>query len=191
MALVVALAPLVALAGGKERIAAEGTIGDQWMLADGVSLAAAEYPPHYLSTKADVCMAIGYRIAPDGKTSDFMVLDQWNSVDEQHEPLAGFWQAFASAGAGALAEWRFKPRPEVNDPVPTMTVATLTFAANPAADIAQLRGECRIKDLARSIKKARSARTADGNMLKQEQENRMIRQERARTEADLRRANGG
>ncbi|MCB1561044.1 MAG: hypothetical protein KDI75_08130 [Xanthomonadales bacterium] len=185
-----------AIAGGGERFAAEGTIGDKWMAGDGASFEAAGYPAHYLSTAANVCMAIAYRIGEDGSTSDFLVLDQWNSVSEDKEPVVGFWQAFASAGAGALSNWRFKPRPEVTDPVPTVTVATLTFGAQANVDVHELRSHCRVENLAASIEHARSevatrsARREDG-ILRQGQENRYRREQRDTANAINRAVNGG
>ena len=61
------------------RVANEGTIGDKWALADGATLATPAYPPAMAARGDDVCLALGYLINPDGSTSDFAVLRQWNS----------------------------------------------------------------------------------------------------------------
>lgn len=136
----------------KERIANEGTIGDKWMLADGSTLATAQYPAHMASRGDNVCIALGYKIGKDGTTSDFSVLKQWNSESGEKEPTDGFWQAFAQAGADAVSQWRFKPRPGVAHPEPTRTVATVGFNGKQGVDAAQLRGHCQIGDLAAHLK---------------------------------------
>jgi hypothetical protein len=149
----VALGALMALSVARagERppiIANEGAIRDKWMLAPGAKIANAEYPPQFAADGADVCLALGYLIKADGSTSDFQVLKQWNSVNAESEPTEGFWQAFAQAGANALAQWRFQARPEVESPVPTWTVATLAFQAGAPTPPAELRAHCAIPDLA-------------------------------------------
>ena len=194
LALMVASAATVA--GERERFAAEGTIGDKWAAAEGARFDAAGYPEHYLSTAADVCIAIAYRIDTDGSTSDFMVLDQWNSVSDTKEPVVGFWESFASAGAGALSKWRFQAKPEVFDPVPTVTVATLTFAAHQDVDIHELRAHCRVENLQASVERAREAATSgmarrEDGILRQGQENRYRREQRDTANAINRALNGG
>lgn len=143
----------VAHAGDRVRIVNEGGIRDQWMLADGVKLVAPGYPAAFAERGDNVCMALGYAIQPDGTTSDFTVLKSWGSSAGKKEPQAGFWDAFAQASAGALSQWRFKPRPEVTKPQPTFTVATLHFMGRQAADVTELRSHCRVDDLAALLKK--------------------------------------
>ena len=63
-------------------IANEGGIRDKWMLADGVPLAAPGYPAEFAPALRNVCIALGYRNNPDGTTSDFQVVKQWNSAAE-------------------------------------------------------------------------------------------------------------
>lgn len=135
-------------AADRVRIVNEGGIRDEWMLADGVKLAAPGYPAAFAERGENVCVALGYAIRPDGTTSDFTLLRQWSSGSGEQEPEAGFWDAFAQAGAGALSQWRFKPRPEVVKPKPTFTVATLHFMGRQAGDVSELRSHCRVDDLA-------------------------------------------
>jgi hypothetical protein len=139
-----------------ERIANEGTIGDKWMLDDGVKLATPEYPAAFADEGADVCVAIGYRIRPDGTTGDMAVLKQWNSEKGEAEPQAGFWQAFAESGASALGQWRFKPRPEVGSPRPTYTVATMSFKGSKGSSDPNFSSHCRITDLAAVVQQRKS-----------------------------------
>jgi hypothetical protein len=158
-----------AFAAGEDRIANEGTIGDKWMLADGTTLALAAYPAALASRGDDVCIALGYRIREDGTTSDFAVLKQWNSATKEDEPAEGYWQAFAQAGADAVAQWRFKPRPEVTIPRATYTVATIAFtgAHSQAGDF---KNHCRISDLAALIQDRKSRNYMKGSVEKRDQE---------------------
>src|SRR5689334_19673500 len=63
-----------ALAADKSRIANEGAIADEWMLAPGAKLAAPGYTKEMKESGDNVCVALGYAINPDGKTSDFTLL---------------------------------------------------------------------------------------------------------------------
>lgn len=142
----------IAYAQVTERVANEGTIGDKWMMAEGATLAPAQYPAHLAARGDNVCIALVYRIGKDGTTSDFSVLKQWNSESGEKEPVDGFYQAFAQAGADAVSQWKFKPRPGVGNPMPTRTVATLGFTGKTQVDGAQLRSHCQAADLAVQLK---------------------------------------
>jgi hypothetical protein len=189
-ALVLALSlSTAALAQEKQRIADEGTIGDKWMLADGATLANAAYPPSLAARGGNACIALGYLIGKDGTTSDFAVLQQWNSESGDKEPVEGYWQAFAQAGADAVSQWRFKSRPGVGVVIPTYTVATLGFQGRQDADPAAVRGHCRIADLAGHLAKVQSDKFNRGGILKQQMEHDRIRQRVQQTEAILKRSN--
>lgn len=135
----------------RPRIVNEGGIKDQWTLAEGVPLAAPGYPAHLVEQGDSVCLALGYAIQPDGSTSDFSVVKSWSSGGNQPD---AYWDAFAQASAGAVSQWKFAPRAEVNKPQPTYTVATMQFMGKPAMDGAELRGHCRIEDLAATVAKS-------------------------------------
>lgn len=165
LALALALAwSMTAMAGERERIAKEGTIGDTWMLAGNAPLATARYPAHLASRGANVCIALAYLIDENGDTSDFSVLRQWNSESGEKEPASGFWRAFAQASAAAVSQWKFKPRPEVSRPTPTRTVATLGFSGGRNVDAARLREHCRIDDLAGEIARVEAMRGQSGSI---------------------------
>ncbi len=138
------------------RIANEGGIRDQWMLADGVTLAAPGYPADFAALGDNVCVAVGYRIKPDGSTSDYTLLRSWSSSTGEKEPVAGFWDAFSQASAAALTQWKFKPRPEFGSPRPVDTVATMTFMGKTAEDAAGLRSRCSVQDLRATLQKSRA-----------------------------------
>lgn len=160
----------VAVAADRVRIANEGGIRDQWMLADGIQLAAPGYPAAFAKRGDNVCMAMGYAIKPDGTTSEFAVLKAWTSSTAEREPVAGFWDAFAQASAGALSQWKFKPRPEVANPEPVYTVATMNFIGKQATDAAGLRSHCAVSDLASLVQKLKWDKYQVGNREKNELE---------------------
>lgn len=179
-----------AVAQDKQRIANEGTIGDKWMLADGVQLATATYPASLAPRGGSACIALGYLIGKDGTTSDFAVLKQWNSEAGEDAPVEGYWQAFAQAGADAVSQWRFKARPGVDVVVPTYTVATLGFqGGKQAIDPATLRGHCQIDDLADQLARVKSKQFQRGDTLKQDMEKNRMRQREQQVEEIMRRAN--
>lgn len=143
-------------AADRVRIVNEGGIRDQWMLADGVKLAAPGYPADFVDRGDNVCMAVGYSIKPDGTTADFALLKAWTSSTGDKEPVPGFWNAFTQASAGALSQWKFKPRPEVSAPRATYTVATMNFMGKHATDAGKLREHCAIADLPTFVQEQRS-----------------------------------
>lgn len=176
----VALLAADAAAADRVRIANEGGIRDQWMLADGIQLAAPGYPAAFAERGDNVCIAMGYAIKPDGTTSDFAVLKAWTSSTAEKEPVGGFWEAFGQASAGALSQWKFKPRPEVATPEPVYTVATMNFIGKQATDAAGLRSHCAISDLASHVQKQKWDKYQIGNREKNELERfRRLQENRA------------
>lgn len=153
------------VADSRVRIANEGTIGDKWKLADGTTLATPVYPPQLAGRKADVCIALGYVIAADGTTGSFTVLQQWSSEGEK-EPVEGYWKSFAEAGADALAAWKFQPKPDAGTVIPTTTVATLVFNGGAGVAPAELRGHCKIADLASHLERMKDKRWQRGDINK-------------------------
>lgn len=157
VALCLSIAAITASAADRVRIVNEGGIRDEWMLADGVKLAAPGYPADFVARGDSVCVAMGYSIKPDGTTSDFAVLKAWNSSAAEKEPVAGFWDAFTQSSAHALSQWKFKPRPEVKAPQATYTVATMNFTGKNATDTDRLRGRCAIADLPQFVQQQKSS----------------------------------
>ena len=144
------------------RVANEGAIRDAWAAAPGSKFVAPGYPAAFASRADEVCLALGYRIGPDGKTSEFILLKAWNSASGEHEPVAGFWDAFSQAAAAAVGQWQFAPKAGVDNPRPVDTVATLTFGGT--GDQASLRAHCRIGDLASFLEQAKLQRARRGDM---------------------------
>src|SRR5687768_1609206 len=119
VACVFSLVSIHVVAAEQARIVNEGGIKDQWTLAEGVKLAAPGYPAQFVDRGDSVCLALGYAIQSDGSTSDFSVVKSWSSGGDQPD---AYWDAFAQASAGAVSQWKFAPRPEVNKPQPVYTV---------------------------------------------------------------------
>lgn len=158
-----------AAAGERTRIVNEGGIRDEWMLADGVTLAVPGYPADYKDRGDNVCVAVGYAIDPKtGNTGDFILLKRWSSAGA--EPQAGYFDAYAASAAGALSQWKFKPRPEVSKPQRTVTVATMTFTGKDKMDPAALRANCAIVDLATAVQDANNDNMKNKNRLRRDME---------------------
>lgn len=179
--LALSLAASNAHAQSEPRIANEGGIRDEWMLADGIKLAAPGYPAAFAPRGDNVCLAMGYRINPDGTTGEFTMLKGWSSSGGEKEPLEGFWDAFSQASASALTQWRFKPRPEVGTPRPVDTVATMTFVGKQAQDAAELRGHCKVTDLASLLEQAKVQRARRGDMNRHQLDKAYQQQTRSET----------
>lgn len=160
----------------KIRVVNEGGIRDEWMLADGVKLGAPGYPGSFAARGDNVCLAMGYRINPDGTTGEFTMLKGWSSSGGDKEPAEGFWDAYSQAAAGALSQWRFKPRPEIGTAHAVDTVATLTFMGKQAQDPAELRARCKVTDLVALIEQAKETR-ADRSDINRHQVERAYRQQ--------------
>jgi len=161
------------------RIANEGGIRGEWMLAPGAALPAPGYPGAFASRGDNVCVAMGYRIQPDGSTSDFTLLKAWSSGSVEGEPVEGYWEAFSQASVAALQQWKFAPRPEVTKAIAVDTVATLTFMGKQAEDPAGLRGKCKIDDLAAFLEQAKVDMAKRSDMNRRQVEKAMLQQNRA------------
>lgn len=147
------------------RVVNEGGIADVWMLADGVELAAPGYPAAFAARGGSSCIAMGYRVNSNGTTSDFTVLSAWHDGTGAREPEAGFWEAFSRAGADALSQWRFQPRPHVANPSGVDTVATFTFVGEQGTrSLVSLRAKCNVADLKTAIERAKKEHLHRGDM---------------------------
>ncbi len=167
------------------RVVNEGGIRDAWTLAPGQTLAAPGYPEAYAQRGDNVCVAIGYRVQPNGQTSDFTTLQTWTSSAGGVEPESGYFDTFGQAAVAALSQWKFTPRPEVLKPQPVDTVATITFMSQKSAmDSKTLRSRCAVTDLEAAIEKAREKVSDDKSLNHKLLERKMVdqsRSERVRT----------
>lgn len=160
------------------RIANEGAIRDSWTLAPGAILPAPGYPGEFAERGDNVCVAIGYRIKPDGITSDFTLLRAWSSSGGHVEPMKGYWDAFSQASVAALSQWRFAPRADVGMPKAVDTVATMTFMGKHAEDAAGLRARCKINDLVSYLEQVKEDRAKRGDMNRLQLEKVYMQQKR-------------
>lgn len=162
------------------RVVNEGGIRDAWTLAPGQKLAAPGYPSAYAQRGDNVCLAIGYRVQPDGTTSDFTTLHAWTSSAGGVEPESGYYDAFGQAAVAALSEWHFTPKAGVGKPQPVDTVATVTFMSQKSAmDSKTLRANCAVADLQSAIESARVKISSDKSMNHKNLERKMVDQSRA------------
>lgn len=163
----------------KVRVVNEGGIRDEWTLSPGAKLAAPGYPGAFAERGDNVCLAVGYRINPDGSTSDFSLLKSWSSSTGESEPAEGFWDAFSQASVAALQLWKFTPKPEIRAPRAVDTVATMTFMGKQAEDPAGLRGKCGIKDLATFLEQVKADMAKRGDMNRHQLKNTYRQQTRS------------
>lgn len=173
------------------RVANEGEIRDEWTLAPGTRLPAPGYPAEFADSAETVCLAMGYRIEPDGTTSNFTLLKGWNSAEGEHEPSPGFWSVFAKAAAVALAQWRFQPKPEIRVPRRVETVATMTFMGRQPEEPAALRARCAIRNLADHLAQLKAEQNRRGDMNLHDLERVRQQQQEQQMREALRRANSG
>jgi hypothetical protein len=105
---------------------------------------------------------MGYAIQVDGSTADFTIVKAWSSSRGEDEPVSGYWDSFSQAGAGALSQWKFKPR-DLGRVVPTYTVATLIFQGKGLVPATDLRGHCAISDMKATVMAKKADRFINGS----------------------------
>ena len=152
------LASLPAAAEGVGiKVANEGAIRDRWMLAPDTTLATPVLPDELAHGQGESCVAVGYLINPEGRTSDYAVLKSWSRTPPPKHLADAYWRGRAEAASQALAQWRFAPRPGVASAQPVYTVATFMFGITPAMS-AQTRSRCAIVDLRKHLRDMRTDR---------------------------------
>ena len=146
------LASCMAAAGAAEpvKVVPEGGLAKDWIVQPGNELAAPGYPGTFADRGDDVCVAIGYRVQPDGTTSDYVMLGGWNSSRRYQQPATGYWDAYSQAGAAALSQWRFAPKPgdgmESNAAVDTVVVMTFRGESS-TRTTSEVRAKCAVPSL--------------------------------------------
>ena len=146
------LASCMAAAGAAEqvRVVPEGGLAKDWIVQPGNELAAPGYPGTFADRGDDVCVAIGYRVQPDGTTSDYVMLGGWNSSRRYQQPATGYWDAFSQAGVAALSQWRFAPRSgdSMDSNAAVDTVAVMTFRGESSTRTAsEVHAKCEVPSL--------------------------------------------
>ena len=99
---------------------------------------------------------------------------------------ASLIEYLAGAGADAVSQWRFQPRPGIA-PEPTYTVATLGFEGGREPGGAVVNAHCRISDLAARLGET-SGRRLLNDPLRQDLERQRQAQRQAQRQEILRRA---
>ena len=146
------LASCMAAAGAAEavKVVPEGGLAKDWVVQPGNELAAPGYPGTFADRGDDVCVAIGYRVQPDGTTSDYVMLGGWNSSRRYQQPATGYWDAYSQAGAAALSQWRFAPKPgdDMDSNAAVDTVAVMTFRGESSTrTTSDVRAKCAVPSL--------------------------------------------
>lgn len=139
-----------AVAAEPIKIVQEGGLASDWRMQPGNPVNAPGYPAAFATRGDDVCVALGYRVQPDGSTSDFVMLGGWNSSTHgAREPVANYWNAFSQAGIAAVSQWRFVPRAASTEAADAVdTVAVLAFRGESSNRSTQeVRNQCAVPDL--------------------------------------------
>jgi len=132
------------------KVVPEGGLANDWMVQPGHELAAPGYPGAFVDRGDDVCVVVGYRVQPDGTTSDYVMLGGWNSSRRYQQPATGYWDAYSQAGAAALSQWRFAPKPGsgVDANAAVDTVAVMTFRGESSTrTTSDVRAKCAVPNL--------------------------------------------
>ncbi|QIK81096.1 hypothetical protein G7069_05495 [Lysobacter sp. HDW10] len=144
------------------KVANEGEISRDWDVAPGHALSAPGYPAEAQGMGDSVCVALGYRIQPDGSTSDFAVIHNWTSNNKAANQNVEYLDPYARAASLAVSTWRFAPKPGVTQAVPVDTVATFAFKGKRSGEsLAAIRAHCALNDVAAALKERRDALAGD------------------------------
>ena len=157
-ALLLASSLINASAAEPVKVIPEGGLADGWIVQPGHELAAPGYPAAFADRGDDVCVAIGYRVQPDGTTSDYVMLGGWNSSRRYQQPATGYWDAYSQAGAAALSQWRFAPKPDsaMASNAAVDTVAVMTFRGESSSrTTSDIRAKCAVPSLVARVQYVR------------------------------------
>jgi hypothetical protein len=159
LAVAVALAPS-AWAGRELQVLGPAEAALRWQPVGAV--AAPRWPSGLAPAAGPACIHLGYRIAPDGRTSHFAVLRAWSAAGDAAGDRHAI-DAFAQSAAAAVAQWRFAPAARHAPPVYTGT--NIAFGVGPAAAGADVRGHCEVADLRRLVDAAQRRVARRGTLL--------------------------
>ena len=164
LALVASLASSISTAGDRLVIVSEGAIAKDWQPAPDQTPATPAYPSVVADKTDQVCLSVGYRLNPDGTTSDPALLKTF-SARHPGDDHADYIQPFARNAIAAVQQWRFVPvKPDKRRTL--YTSATFTFGGDPAS----LRERCAIGNLPAFIAKAQAEALKRGNLSKGDEE---------------------
>lgn len=140
-------------ASDRIEIVSETEVGQYWTHAPGVPKVVAGYPSAASDRSQDVCVNIGYLIAPDGQTAEFFEMDSWSSASRGGRPKQKQVEAFVQIAAAAVSRWRFAPVGE--RPQPVFTSTTFAFDGSKTLSVDAIRQRCAIPNLQAFVDKAR------------------------------------
>ncbi len=163
------------------KIAGEGEIKNEWDVKSGHKLTAPGYPEEAKGMTDNVCIALGYRIQPDGTTSDFAVIHNWTSNIKAANQNVEYLDPYARAASDAVSQWRFSPKPGLAQAQAVDTVATIAFKGNRRGEsLGAIREHCKVADLSAALKERRDVLEGE-QMVNHTRLDRMY-QEQARAE---------
>ena len=138
-----ALFATAALAGGRTTIVSEQNAGQSWTPTPEAALVVAGYPKGSDNAARDACITLGYLIDKEGKTSNFVAMNAWSSVEGEDKDSPAL-APYVQNAAAAASMWRYAP---VGKARQVYTAHTFAFAGSKALSEEEIRGRCRIVDL--------------------------------------------
>ena len=145
---IAALAATLVLAtpasAGRVSIVSEAELGKSWSLTPETAVFVAGYPAAAADKAQDVCVNLGFKINPDGSTSDYTLMKAWSSGTSDAAALDKLSEPFVQNAAAVVQRWKFVP---ADKPRAVYTSATMAFRGSQAS-AEEVQSHCRIADLA-------------------------------------------
>ena len=128
------------------RLYDEGSLGTDYMIAPGTQITSPGFPFAAKGRTDNVCVALAYRVQPDGSAQGFAVLNNWTSNSEAARRDAAYLDPYARAAAEAVSQWRFVPKHrDAGSSDTAVTIATFAFKGERGGEeLGDIRAHCKI-----------------------------------------------
>jgi hypothetical protein len=158
--LLLSAAPL-AVAGADFGVVDEA-VASQWPLTGPRML--PPYPAELAGRAEPACVALGYRVDRQGRTSAYAVLRAWTAAAGSEADTRHRLKLFARNSAAAVAHWRFAPPARRHGDWPVYTMATFAYLPSGGA-VQDVRRHCGIADFPAFIARARQRLGERGSLM--------------------------
>lgn len=142
------------VAADRIEVVSESQLVTYWIPAPDAPKVLAGYPSAAVDGSQDVCISLGFLIAPDGRTSEFFEMDSWSSTAGGRRPKREQIEPFVQMAAAVVSRWYFIPAGERIQPV--FTSATFGFDGSKTQGADAIRQHCAIPNLQAFVDKARA-----------------------------------
>jgi hypothetical protein len=134
----------------------EGGIDKDWAVVQPQAQA-----PVPAGSAHEVCVALGYKINRDGRTSDVVVLK--GLLDGAEAGQDARLAPYAQAAAAAVTQWRYEPKPGASSSRVMFTSVSVAFPREGGSSADDLRKPCVITGLKEFIAKAQTQNRTEAN----------------------------